>query len=1176
MNFYESEESIGPPRGGVPRSRIEELPDDYPDDPPRHSHHRSSHHHRHRSQSGPSGAHHQHQSWMYEPHGHEWGGDSYAHNYENQENEWNNAPPPRPPRPPQVFGPNNEDSSSDDDDEAGPWVGSPLKQRRRHHHHNHDQENHQRQSQSNTHRHHHHRPRRHHHQREHHNPDCHLHPQNLQNPQNRQNPQNSQNSRRLHSYRSGDHIVEVFEPSENSQDGDRASSIEVIPVWQPSASNHSLVDISQGGLPQTIKDSLHQHSPASPSPSLNNINSPSLLSIHSLPSHHQNDSPCNDSAQGQDSGDASKDKSHNLLPWNNPPSEHLSEHLSWNNPPSKASSQKEPPSKTSSQKNPPSKVSSQKEFPSKVSSQKELPSKVSSPKELPSKVSSKVSSQKDFPSKLPSKNDTASKPSSPNIYQDKPPSSKGSNHQFQAWDNSPVPSPAWNNSPEQPPYWNNSPKQQEQTSSKKSSSPKPTSPDIFQDKSQSLKGSTHRLPSPAWDNCSDKPLSHKGSSVKANSQDISQEKPRSSKSSNHRSPAWDSNQESRSSEKVPAPKPAAPNASRDREQSSKRSTSQLPPPLWINYPSKPPSQDNPKQRASQKETTPEPRSRDSPQDQYQFFQDSPPLNHSPKNSPKNPSSHESSTPKIIYREDSQNRYEFLQVRRDPKPSSKVPSQQQSSAKDFTAKANSLQGTLQNQTQYEFAEISRPPNPPPNPPPKTTLREPQFYEGYSPKRDHRGSYQRKEEFTRVHSHRKSSRNNPSKKSTRRGPSEQQPQLMQNPADHKSSKKDYSEKFLSQKERQPTSIPRQNPQGGIQLHQDIPDKHPQESQPRGDAPNSRRTWADFTRRFKLQAKAIRKSKSLSDFARRVQRHQNQLREALEPQHHFDTMEQQPKPSTAAQNRSLGQGPPNTEPKPSKDHKHKSDKPPRVPRSAKQPIPSGDSLMMLLRSREFSDVTVIVGTGEDKRIYDLHRNILCTKSEYFQGAIRQLDTDARLQSSSSVVVRDLLPPIFDLVLEWLYGEVLAVERHQPLILALYRAATVLKIHGLRIHIARSVSKMLKHKRKNGKPIHFEGFEVVRSLFEYADTPEYFESLRKCTDEIALQSNIPMPAINAQMAAIGGVGGATAADTKFWMALAVSYQKALHATVCSECRSIVSTKRRTGLDRMCCHCSTSGDDNT
>ncbi|KAF3104969.1 hypothetical protein TWF102_002730 [Orbilia oligospora] len=256
---------------------------------------------------------------------------------------------------------------------------------------------------------------------------------------------------------------------------------------------------------------------------------------------------------------------------------------------------------------------------------------------------------------------------------------------------------------------------------------------------------------------------------------------------------------------------------------------------------------------------------------------------------------------------------------------------------------------------------------------------------------------------------------------------------------------------------------------------------------------------------------------------------------------------------------------EKKPSKEYKGETSNPPRPRPIPQQPVVSGDSLLNLLISGEFSDMTVVIGSGREKRIYRLHKNILCTKSEYFQGAVQNLNDPSR--GELWIRIRDLLPPIFDLVLEWIYGDVLAIERHQPLILALYRAATFLKIRGLKLHIARSVSKMLKGKRKYGTGIDFDDFEVVRGLFRYAESSEYFSSLRKCTDELALQNNVPKDMLAAEHAKKRDEE-ATDANTKFWMALSLSYQLALDATVCSGCRGRVSTKTRNGLDRKCCHC--------
>ncbi|KAK6524104.1 hypothetical protein TWF694_005767 [Orbilia ellipsospora] len=242
------------------------------------------------------------------------------------------------------------------------------------------------------------------------------------------------------------------------------------------------------------------------------------------------------------------------------------------------------------------------------------------------------------------------------------------------------------------------------------------------------------------------------------------------------------------------------------------------------------------------------------------------------------------------------------------------------------------------------------------------------------------------------------------------------------------------------------------------------------------------------------------------------------------------------------------------------------PAAPTPKKTAIPS-DSLLKLLRSHEYSDITIVVGTGPTLRIYNLHRNIVCTKSKYFELAIQY-----HIQSGSrhpQIQLPDILPPIFDILLEWIYGDMLVLEVHQPLILSLYRAANFLQLQGMQITIAKQVSKMLKRKRKLGRAVDFDGFEIVRGMFEYTpSSTTSFTSLRKCTDELALGENIPKSIIEEELARLGtGKEG----DTRFWMALAVSYQKALECTICKECRNIVST--RMILDRMCCHCDSEGE---
>ncbi|KAF3908763.1 hypothetical protein ABW21_db0202580 [Orbilia brochopaga] len=260
------------------------------------------------------------------------------------------------------------------------------------------------------------------------------------------------------------------------------------------------------------------------------------------------------------------------------------------------------------------------------------------------------------------------------------------------------------------------------------------------------------------------------------------------------------------------------------------------------------------------------------------------------------------------------------------------------------------------------------------------------------------------------------------------------------------------------------------------------------------------------------------------------------------------------------------PKSQPTPKSQSGQKSPRSPRRPPILKHPAIDPDSLLRLLKSHQYSDVTASVGRGPEMRIYQLHRNIICTRSRYFESACQY-----HVQSGSTVAqvqLPDMLPPVFDIVLEFIYGNILVLEAHQHLILALYRAAEFLQINSFKIQIARQLSKLLKHNRKNGTPIDFDGFEVVRGMFEHTSVAGHFTNLRKCTDELALRGNIPSNLIQAELMS----GRSSDSTTKFWMALAISYQKALHATVCSECRGIVST--RMALDRMCCHCEDDGSD--
>ncbi|KAF3184869.1 hypothetical protein TWF225_005780 [Orbilia oligospora] len=108
-----------------------------------------------------------------------------------------------------------------------------------------------------------------------------------------------------------------------------------------------------------------------------------------------------------------------------------------------------------------------------------------------------------------------------------------------------------------------------------------------------------------------------------------------------------------------------------------------------------------------------------------------------------------------------------------------------------------------------------------------------------------------------------------------------------------------------------------------------------------------------------------------------------------------------------------------------------------------------------------------------------------------------------------------------------------------------------------------MLIHKRENGASIDFDPFEIVGGLFEYAESPDHFTNLTKCTDELTLQFDLPMDMVAAEMSK--PEDEASEANEQL---------PALSTAVCSECMSTVLEKPKTGADRICCHCDTDGED--
>ncbi|KAF3157596.1 hypothetical protein TWF569_000160 [Orbilia oligospora] len=253
----------------------------------------------------------------------------------------------------------------------------------------------------------------------------------------------------------------------------------------------------------------------------------------------------------------------------------------------------------------------------------------------------------------------------------------------------------------------------------------------------------------------------------------------------------------------------------------------------------------------------------------------------------------------------------------------------------------------------------------------------------------------------------------------------------------------------------------------------------------------------------------------------------------------------PPSLPQKQPILQDAPMDDSKLKKGHKPDPVNPPRPPLISGQPIPSGDSLLwqVLSASYFFSSPALAPAQKSD------HMDSIETFSAPSQ-------TISQEQSTT-----------------WIRA-----QRYHPILLSqsetfflqylIYCWNRFMATFSSSNFIAKGVAKMLKHKRNNGASIDFDPFEIGGGLFEYAESPDHFTNLTKCTDELALQFNLPMDMVAAEMSK--PEDEASEANEQFWMAIAMSYHKALSAAVCSECMSTVAEKPKTGADRICCHCDT------
>ncbi|KAK6519036.1 hypothetical protein TWF281_003725 [Arthrobotrys megalospora] len=78
--------------------------------------------------------------------------------------------------------------------------------------------------------------------------------------------------------------------------------------------------------------------------------------------------------------------------------------------------------------------------------------------------------------------------------------------------------------------------------------------------------------------------------------------------------------------------------------------------------------------------------------------------------------------------------------------------------------------------------------------------------------------------------------------------------------------------------------------------------------------------------------------------------------------------------------------------------------------------DTLLKLFNSPKYADLVVIIDDGEEKQKYHLHRAIVCTASNYFDGLC---EASASTKGTITLSVSGVTPTTFEIAARWIYGE-------------------------------------------------------------------------------------------------------------------------------------------------------------
>ncbi|EPS45493.1 hypothetical protein H072_511 [Dactylellina haptotyla CBS 200.50] len=156
----------------------------------------------------------------------------------------------------------------------------------------------------------------------------------------------------------------------------------------------------------------------------------------------------------------------------------------------------------------------------------------------------------------------------------------------------------------------------------------------------------------------------------------------------------------------------------------------------------------------------------------------------------------------------------------------------------------------------------------------------------------------------------------------------------------------------------------------------------------------------------------------------------------------------------------------------------------------------LSIMYQVREYTDLKIFAGTGEDQKCFNLHRAVVTAGSKYFEKACKGCFEEGR---TKEIRLTDIEPAVFEVVANWMYqgGHDLFGEKYErDFLVEVYAAADYLQVRSLKTDILSSLPKFLtkEHSKPQDQRKESGPHTLLKDIGLYSSTLE-LPMLRECT---------------------------------------------------------------------------------